>query len=870
MNRKFKDRTIKLLGEIICRESAKSDHETDYALIEECEELLQMLTRDDVALSEEEIEKRIRSITQNQRSDKQVQNPKKRVSRLHAILRAAKQPAVIVLITCSMVFAFAMCVEGIRNALWSTIVSLHDERLSAENVSKDTSPVVDAAGEPYYENVSRFLMFYDENGVKSVVHDYRRIGDRYYVLYSPQDSMHMRLAEFTLDGKLCGEKIASDQIIGSVYSIYDPDSIIIMMPDNIKRVMYLKRYNFDGELLETSFRIGRYPVGSAQRLLVLDDGCVCFADGQDLWFFDDLTKKPLHVDAPCTVDYMEKVADDEYRVFGWKGKTGTYIIGTVYPKEQKSEQFRYSEEMENANGLFEKTLYSAYMRGEYYGVCAEGLYVYRDGAPQKLVDWMETDLDVTKVKLLDVLSDSAFMVQYENALDISWDIGFLARVTEERTKPRQTLTVASIGLEGEVRGMIYAAVNQFNLENDEYKIYYKDYMNFSAIGINDSYRGATKERLEQAQESFVLDLINGVVYDCYIFPEKAQGRKILQDKGLLADLRPMIPDNTLFSCAQTAYAEQSGTYGLPLFMNVQTLITTQNILPSTKSLTWDILYQMADELGPGESLCPDYIYDQIVTVGQNKFINYDEKTCSFDSEEFTKYAEFAAKIANGEYYDIRSTVIHGFHRHNSIDQDFSVGEMHSQNHITLKHTRFLPFELNSPDSIAAVMYAFKQDQINYCGYPYENGTAVVLSSSAVFSMTSIAENPAGCKAFLDYLISNRVQTSRSAENCGLPVSRDALKDTFRLGYYNYEGPVSGPADDDFNNTFPDAVLVQVSVTDEPMSERDKTRDHVFDTVLVTEEDRDRLLRFFNRMKGITAADGVAEEILKEELSRVSA
>ncbi|MCQ2433407.1 MAG: hypothetical protein MJ175_12470, partial [Clostridia bacterium] len=259
-----------------------------------------------------------------------------------------------------------------------TLISCEKMPVSANTIThsnhnqviEKTSLAVDAEEELYYENVSRFLPFYDESGISAVVHDYRRIGDRYYVLYFPRGSMHMILAEFTLDGQKCGEKIVSDQVIGGLYSIYDPDSIIVMMPDYKELVIYLKRYSIDGELLETSYAIDQYLVGLPKRLLVLDNDCVCLANGYDMWFFFDLAKKPTHVEAPCLVTYMEKVAEDEYRVFGREGTIGDYIIGTINPKEHKGERFIYSKEMENANGLFVDALYSVYMHGEYYSVCA--------------------------------------------------------------------------------------------------------------------------------------------------------------------------------------------------------------------------------------------------------------------------------------------------------------------------------------------------------------------------------------------------------------------------------------------------------------------------------------------------------------------
>ena len=84
----LKKRTIKLLGEIISSESAKPDDEADFALIEECENLLCELLDADISLSEEDIDARIKKITQKN-SKILFGKTKKRISRVVAIACAS-------------------------------------------------------------------------------------------------------------------------------------------------------------------------------------------------------------------------------------------------------------------------------------------------------------------------------------------------------------------------------------------------------------------------------------------------------------------------------------------------------------------------------------------------------------------------------------------------------------------------------------------------------------------------------------------------------------------------------------------------------------------------------------------------------------
>lgn len=84
----LKKRTIKLLGDIIENESAKPDEETDFALIEECENLLFELVNDSMSLSDEDINERIIKVTRKN-SRTLCGKAKKRISRIIAIACAS-------------------------------------------------------------------------------------------------------------------------------------------------------------------------------------------------------------------------------------------------------------------------------------------------------------------------------------------------------------------------------------------------------------------------------------------------------------------------------------------------------------------------------------------------------------------------------------------------------------------------------------------------------------------------------------------------------------------------------------------------------------------------------------------------------------
>lgn len=68
-------------------------------------------------------------------------NKERRKSEYGAVYKVARQVAAVVLIVCSAAFIFAMSVDAVREALWSTIVKWYEDYISVAYVVDDTPPM---------------------------------------------------------------------------------------------------------------------------------------------------------------------------------------------------------------------------------------------------------------------------------------------------------------------------------------------------------------------------------------------------------------------------------------------------------------------------------------------------------------------------------------------------------------------------------------------------------------------------------------------------------------------------------------------------------------------------------------------------------
>ena len=349
-------------------------------------------------------------------------------------------------------------------------------------------------------------------------------------------------------------------------------------------------------------------------------------------------------------------------------------------------------------------------------------------------------------------------------------------------------------------------------------------------------------------------------------------RDMLSDKGLLADLSEYISEDQLLHCVETAYTTSDGIVALPFFMRLSTLVTTQFTLSSRTKLTREVLYEMAANLKPGEALFAEDVYTNLKTIGQYDFLDLESETCSFDSAEYTEYLEFLLQLKDGAYTDEDLQVLYYETYGSDYCQEYCLLSMDATDIINQNRLKFVSMDLYTVNSISAMLLCFSGQNINYCGYPSDEGTAVLLSSDAMFSMSAQAVNVEGAAAFMQYLLSDEIQTCSRVKTFGLPVSRSAMEEVFPVGYIYYcvGTPSRIITEDRWIAYHPEAVVLKYKYTSESWSVEEKESNNVFASVRVTEDDRDLFIRFLDRAVVKTSSDTTLREILDEEVSYVEA
>lgn len=636
-------------------------------------------------------------------------------------------------------------------------------------------------------------------------------------------------------------------------------------------------YDAEGNLLAESKKyVCLYPVSNNKDIQDMQ------FFGGDLYYYrnytvyrfpdGDITQDAQTFQFPCYPDIVSLAPDGRLQV---SGTIGSEIFDPVEhflidPETGEKEKNPLIQNGRDIDTIFSEVQYTGAMylyKDTIYALCEDGLYAARDGVAEQIVNWNESGLFPSSITLSKIVNDQFFMVSYENPLEYDSETGFLCLTEERRSQKREVFTLATIGLNHAEQYFLDAAVYLFNRNNEDYVIEYHNYYdsvyNVSAGG---GYWGIPEEEvLAAVQRQFEEDLLSGIVYDCYFFPEQSSNRDMLADKGLLADLAQYLAEDQILGCIETAYETENGIMALPYFMRLSTLMTSRFTLSPQEKLTYDVLYNMAAELKDGEALFSKGVYDSLKLTGQYEYMDLYNETCSFDSVECEEWLSFLMEVRDGIYSEDALDILH----FPTISSVYASSPFVPDEVIRSRRLKFTEFTFDSFGDIAAAHWLYSRDQINFCGYPSDDETVVQLSAGATISIASNALCADGAAAFLNFLMSADVQACDLLSLRGLPVSREGMIGAFPKYVHSCIRAIRETSDiQSWLNLHPDAFSLLCICKDELMDELNKGANSVFDVIKLTEDDRDLFLRFLDRAVARTAADATLLGIIDEEMSYV--
>lgn len=432
------------------------------------------------------------------------------------------------------------------------------------------------------------------------------------------------------------------------------------------------------------------------------------------------------------------------------------------------------------------------------------------GKTEKVVDWMSCDVDSNSISSDNIafLSDGriAAVLSDYNRQDGSrqQQVVVLTRVDASSVKQKTELTLACYGLDYNLRSQIV----KFNKNNSEYRIVVKDY---SELSSGDGADGLTKLNTE---------IISGNVPDLMMTNQlplaQYAAKGLLEDLWSYIDADPEYSRDALMLQPINAAQTDGHLYQMPIDFGVVTAIGLNKVVGGYTSWTLADVNDALSKLPEGATVFNKYytqaeMLQYCVAMNAANFMNWQDGTCNFDSDEFRALLEFVKPLPAD--YDWQSD-----------DEDYESDYSRVRNGKQLLY----PTSISDFDNLYYTFAALNNDAA-FIGFPREDGSSGNCFTSQVsLAITTACKDKSAAWSFIRSTLSDDYQTNMWS----FPIVKSAFEaQAAKAMEQEYETDADGNQILDENGNPIPISTGGMSYGDEPMIELYAVTQEQYDAVM---------------------------------------
>ena len=334
-------------------------------------------------------------------------------------------------------------------------------------------------------------------------------------------------------------------------------------------------------------------------------------------------------------------------------------------------------------------------------------YKFDTGTKEKVVDWMESDINSNNIGSYSILPDGR-VIAFENSYDDGMDqntmqLIVLTRVDAASVVNKTVLTFACMYLDWNMRD----AIVKFNRSSNTHRIVVRDY---SEYNTDDDYTAGIQKLNTEMLSGKLPDMID---IDTYNMPVEQYAAK-----GFLTDLYELIDadsDMSRESFVQPVLKALESTdgklYQLPQTFAVDTAIALDKVVGEYDTWNLAAVKDAMTKLQDGASVFDVYrtksdILSTCISRNIDAFVDWENGAAHFDSDEFKALLEFANSFP--DTYDWENA--------DEEDQDSA------QNRMNAGKQLMSSFYVSSLEDILYQLTGYN-GKVKFVGYPSEDGTS---------------------------------------------------------------------------------------------------------------------------------------------------
>ncbi len=393
-----------------------------------------------------------------------------------------------------------------------------------------------------------------------------------------------------------------------------------------------------------------------------------------------------------------------------------------------------------------------------YHTLSQGIWAVRDGDAELVIEWHTLSLSAENTELCAVLEDETFVVRTTDALNGKTEYALLrAKKTTDTAKVLLTLGVVDKPEEEQMMRLLYAVIDAFNRQSDTYHVMVTHYSNYSTDLVPDGSR-----------QHYEADMLTDKAPDITVsFADKREWIGNFARKGAYLDLAPYLGEQ-LLPCVTSACYEDGKLFTMPSLMTQYPLAVGEGVLDNDELLTLERFYALGEACGEGDVLYSARDTERLFDAVLYSFIDWEQGICLFDSSAFAQFVRFL---------DSSEDIVSWEDGYFCEERGYFMGDRFP---VQLRggDIRFAEVPLDSMAAMAMLKLIYG-DALSLVGYPtVGGGVSMWLESDMDISVNAKSPVLRGAVTFLEFLLSDGVQTSELLQSISLPVTASAMEVVF--------------------------------------------------------------------------------------------
>ena len=469
---------------------------------------------------------------------------------------------------------------------------------------------------------------------------------------------------------------------------------------------------------------------------------------------------------------------------------------------------------------------------------ADKIGIYRVSDMEQILSWANSYLLYDHVRIKDIVSEDFIIGEIYDSFSSRYDCSILKRTPDDEIEPRVNIKLVITGFDS--KPTLNEAANLFNRDNDTYRVIIEDYT---------VYNKAPEHT--QAVDMINQDMLKGTLPDI-VFLDYMMMKNIemYTEKGVFIDLNQYINNSDKFEllkCVSSSFSMGGKMYHLPIRVALETLAGKTSLIGENEKLTLDKMYSLADNVQGNESLFSVKL--ELINTALYDFIDYNTKTCNFESGEFIRLLNFMYNI--DDYIDVEKGRLHYFYDSYFYSTD-KLYQSLQDDELYLLH---LP--MNTIEGYVLAKLFYGDDDFSIYGYPSDSGFSSNISCDYTLAITEQSKVKAGAWEFIEFLLSDKIQTSDNIIAANLPVTVSGIEKLLECSeYYIFLQPSN-------NSLYTDPRFDLIKSKEVYEDHHPYSTDADYHLTL-TDSDKKKLMSYFNETEIKSFSDKTIAAIVEEE------